>query len=79
MHRQNQHLGLRTFLQDVTRGVQSIQLRHADVDDRNVRLELSGFFHGLRASKGFSANLPSSLRFHQRSKPSSDNSMIIGN
>jgi hypothetical protein len=57
----------------------TVEVRHADVENDDIRLEFFGFRDGLSARRSFPANLPALMRLEQRSHPAPEEVMIVGN
>ena len=59
------------------RRFQTIQVRHADVHDDQVRTKLMGLFHGILPVHGFPANLAILARRQQRANAPADYLVIV--
>src|SRR5260370_12021857 len=58
MHGEDQNFGGGRGFADVASGLDTVEERHADVEDGDVRLVLCGFIDGVAAVGGFGADLP---------------------
>jgi len=57
-----QNFRLRDFFADLPSCVKAIQLRHADVENNNIRFEFFRLSDGINAIYGFTANRPVGTR-----------------
>src|SRR5205814_1541645 len=55
----------RIIFQNPSGRVDTIELRHADVQNQQVRFELPAFLHGLATIRGLTANFPPFMRSQQ--------------
>jgi hypothetical protein len=78
MHGENQDLGLRLIVQDLTRRLQPVHFRHRQVENADVRPFALG--HGDRLATGcrFPRNIPSRLLVQQGPHSLADHIMIVG-
>jgi hypothetical protein len=58
-------------------GVDTVEERHANVEDRDVRFVLGDFVSSFAAVSGFGANFPTGMRFKQRAQPGANHSVVI--
>src|ERR1700757_2412614 len=65
------------MLQELPRGVKSVQVRHANVDDHHVGVQLQGLFNALPAIAGLPADLPTFMLFQESAQPPAYNFMIV--
>src|SRR5262249_1001268 len=79
MHRENQDFSPGDSRNNLPGRIEAVQLWHADVDDRKIRLELSCLVDRLPSVRRFGTHLPTGPSFQQRPKPAPDNGMIICN
>jgi hypothetical protein len=75
--REDQYLCGGKSAADYPRGFQTVQVRHADVHDDQVRTKQPGLFYGILAIHGFAANFAIPARRQQRANASADYLMIV--
>jgi hypothetical protein len=68
---------VRINLKYLAGSLQSIEARHAYIENNNVRLELLGFVHGFSSIRRFAADLPVSLGLQQRNQALSHDFVIV--
>ena len=78
MHGENENFRLRGEFADLTGGLHAVQEGHADVEDGNVRFELTGFLDRFTTVDGLGANLPAVLGLQKRAEAGANNVMVIG-
>src|SRR5215467_11178853 len=77
MQGQNQNTRLRIGFQDLPRRLKAIQVRHSDVEDDDIRLQLLRLLDCLAPFASFSANLPLRLCLQQGNQPLAHDLVII--
>ena len=77
MNGEDQNLRLRANLQDLTRRLDSIEFRHADVEDRHVRLQLLGKAHRIAPGRGLRATFVFGNAGNQVADAVPDNLVIV--
>ncbi len=78
MERQNHRFGIGQQLSYLSHRVQTIQVRHGDVHDDDVRLVLLGFGDGFPAGGGFRADFPFRTGRQHRPDASANNLVVVG-
>src|SRR6266567_960468 len=76
---QNQNALQRIAAENLTRGFQSVQTRHANVENDDIRVQLPGLLDCLASVGSFTAYLPPSVRFEDGTQPPADDLMVISN
>jgi hypothetical protein len=66
------------MLQQLTGGVQAVEVWHANVHDHHIRLQLLGHFERLAAIGCFAAYFPSFMLLEKRTQTAAYNFVIIG-
>src|SRR5260370_36672455 len=79
MYSQDQNASLRICGEDLPRRVQPVQVRHSDIEQQNVRLQLAGVLDGFAAVPGFATYFPSRMIFQQRANAFSSHFVAIRN
>jgi len=74
----DQHFGGRNGAGDLPRGFQSVELRHGDVHDRDVRCEFAGELHGLAAIVRFTHDIDVTFGDQQRAQSLAHYGVIVG-
>ena len=77
VHGQNQDLGMRAFRPDQAGSLQSIQVRHGDVQHGDIGATLSSQRHGLAAIRRFTHHLDVALGVQQQVQPFPHDVMIL--
>jgi len=77
MHGENENLGVGKRLVDAASSVDTVQQRHADIENQDVGLELDCFLDGFASIGGFGADFPTLAGFDQGAEAGANNSMII--
>jgi hypothetical protein len=77
VERENEDFDLGTDLQDLARGLKSIEARHPDVQDDYVRLQFKSFVYSFPAVSCFAANLPVWLGLQQGAQTAPNDLVII--
>ena len=67
------------FLANSARRVHAVQVRHADIQDRDVRLQLLGLRNSFAAGMRFSADFPSRVRLQHAFDPTPHKIVIVCN
>src|SRR5260370_21073091 len=78
MHGEDQNFGGGRGFADVASGLDTVEERHADVEDGDVRLVLCGFIDGVAAVGGFGADLPTGARLKKSPETGANYRVIIG-
>ena len=78
VNRKNEHFTARRGLANLTRGLNAVQLRHADVENDNVRPQLAGLGNRFASSVSFGTDLPAGLRFENGSQPAAQQRVVVG-
>lgn len=65
--------------EDFASGIESVQIGHSDVEGDKVWFQLLDFLNGVSAVDGFGADLPSGVRFNERTNSLAHDLVIIGN
>ena len=78
VHGQNKDLGLGAEFADLTGGLDSVEFRHREVEDRDVGLVLGGEGNGLATVPGFGADGPLSAYGEDLAKPLTNQFVIVG-
>src|SRR5438046_1479260 len=58
-------------------GVEAVQRRHANIQNHDVRFEVSNFLHGIAAITSFTAYFPTGMRCQQRADTSTNDFMVV--
>jgi hypothetical protein len=77
VHGKDENLGIARSRTDAGGGVHAIEKRHADIEDGDIGLQLTGFVNGIAAIRGFGADLPPGARFEEGAESGANNGMII--
>ncbi len=77
MQRENQNFSSGKSLLDATRGLESVEVGHADVHHNDVRPKLFGGGYGLAPGLCLSDNFPAGVRGEQLLQTASNNVMIV--
>jgi hypothetical protein len=77
VHGEDENFGGWGGFANVACGFDTVEERHADVEDGDVWLMLRGFFDSVAAVGGFGANLPAGARFEESAEAGADDGMII--
>src|SRR6266849_7547455 len=77
VHREDEDAGLGKGFVDAARGFEAVEVRHADVHDDDVRLELLDEGDRLAAGFGFGADFPALLGGQQAFEAAADDVVII--
>src|SRR2546421_10639765 len=74
---QNRYLLARFVVQNLASGVEAVQRRHANIQNHNVRFEVSNFLHGLAAITSLTAYFPAGMRCQKRADTATNDFMVI--
>jgi hypothetical protein len=58
-------------------GVDTVEERHANIEDRDMRLVLRGFVGSFAAISGFGANFPAGMGFKERAQSGANHGVVI--
>ena len=58
-------------------GFDSVEERHADIEDGHIGFEFAGFVDSIAAVSGFGANIPAGTRFQEGAEAGTYDGMII--
>lgn len=76
---EDQNLGARTLGDDLAEGCETIENRHVQIENHEIRSQLKCFFDGFAAIHGFPADLPVQLSCKQSTNALAHNFVVIGN
>src|SRR5262249_46659348 len=79
VHRKYQYFDSRYRCPDLPRRLKSIQLRHGEVEDRDIRNKLLRHCNGCPASRSLATNLPAGMVLEQNTQASTNDVMIVRN
>jgi hypothetical protein len=68
----------RTIGSDLTRGLQTVELRHADVHQHKVGAKLASKRHGLASVRGLPRDLEVGLGVEESAKAGADDRLVLG-
>src|SRR5215470_4077116 len=77
IHGKNQYFCFRNFLADLSRGFHTVELRHAEVENCEIRLEFHGQGDSFAAVLGLSADLPIRSCCQQSDQAAADHFVIV--
>ena len=77
MHGEDENFGGGRSGANAASGFDSVEERHADVEDSHVGLKLGGFVDGVTAVGSFGADFPAGARLEESAKTSANHGMII--
>jgi hypothetical protein len=77
MHGQDEDFAARHRLEDLARGIEPVQLRHADVEDHDVRDQSLRLLDRLSAGHRLAADVPSRLACQQGAHPAAHDLVIV--
>jgi hypothetical protein len=78
MHRQNENPDERGFLLDATRRLHTVQPRHRNVHQDNIRLQSLGHFDGGIPGESFADHLHVGLAFQQEADAAPHDGVVVG-
>ncbi len=78
MHAQHDDADVGIALDDLGRGINTVELRHSDIHDDHVGRELLGEADGLAAIAGFADDFDCGVGLEQKLKAFANDPMIIG-
>ena len=78
MHGQDQDWRPRKASTNLAGSVQAIQLRHCDIEQKDVGPQFESQLHGLASILGFAADAPTRLRFKNRSQTLANQGVVVG-
>jgi len=77
MHGEDENFGGGRSGANAASGFDSVEERHADVEDSHVGLKLGGLVNGVTAVGSFGADFPAGARLEESAKTSANHGMII--
>src|SRR3954470_5147447 len=77
MHREHQDFGLRRLLDNAPRRLEAVHVRHAQVENDDVRTQLTHQLHRFAAIATFGHDLPSGMALEQRAHAAPDYAVIV--
>jgi hypothetical protein len=77
MKRENKNFGSGELFADAPGGLKTVQLRHTDVHDHDVRLKLLGHRDGLSTSLGLCTNIPAGMGSEELLQSPPDDVVIV--
>ena len=75
---EDEHLGLWKQALELAGGIEAIQVRHPDIHDDDVGLELFGLCDGFTAGGGLAADFPTGMDLDEVAETASDDFVIVG-
>jgi hypothetical protein len=78
VHGEDEDFGVGRRFANAASGVDTVEERHTNVEDRDVRFVLGSFVSSFAAvSGGFGANFPTGMRFNERAQPGANRRVVI--
>lgn len=78
MHGEDQYIGVRRRLADLTDGFEAVHFRHGQIEQDHVGLVLLDVLEGFEAVAGLMANFDARLSFQQSANASTYDGVIVG-
>ena len=77
MHGKNKNLSAAAAIGKLSRGLQSIKARHADIQQRDIGIKQTYSLDGFLAVTRFAYDRPAKLRLQQIAQPKANNFMVV--